>query len=68
MNGEIGDSDTRLLCSLAKYTENVYVKVSAFYALGRKQSPYGDLVPLIHRVFDDYGPQRLMWEATVRSR
>jgi predicted TIM-barrel fold metal-dependent hydrolase len=60
VNGEIRDSDTRLLCSLAKY-RNVYVKVSAFYALGRKQSPYGDLVPLIHRVFDDYGPRRLMW-------
>ena len=39
----------------------MYVKVSAFYALGRKQSPYADLVPLIHRVFDDYGPRRLMW-------
>jgi predicted TIM-barrel fold metal-dependent hydrolase len=60
VNGEIGDSDTRLLCRLAKY-RNVYVKVSAFYALGRKQPPYGDLVPLIHRVFDDYGPRRLMW-------
>ena len=29
---------------------NVYVKVSAFYALGRMAAPYTDLAPLI-RVF-----------------
>jgi predicted TIM-barrel fold metal-dependent hydrolase len=60
VDGQIRDSDTRRLCSLAKY-RNVYVKVSAFYALGRKRVPYGDLAPLIRRVFEAYGPQRLMW-------
>jgi predicted TIM-barrel fold metal-dependent hydrolase len=39
----------------------VFVKVSAFYALGRKQPPYTDLEPVIRRVFEDYGPRRLMW-------
>ena len=58
--GEIRDADIRLLCGLAKH-RNVAVKVSAFYALGRKAAPYTDLSPLIKRVFEDFGPRRLMW-------
>ena len=50
----------RLLCGLAKHRK-VQVKVSAFYALGRKTAPYTDLAPLIRRVFEDFGPRRLMW-------
>ena len=41
--------------------KNVSVKVSAFYALGKKQAPYTDLAPLIRSVFDAFGPERLMW-------
>jgi predicted TIM-barrel fold metal-dependent hydrolase len=59
-DGEIRDGDVKLLCSLAQHP-NVKVKVSAFYALGRKQAPYTDLVPLIRRLFDAFGPRRLMW-------
>jgi predicted TIM-barrel fold metal-dependent hydrolase len=59
-DGSIRDADVRLLCGLAKH-KNVKVKLSAFYALGRKQAPYTDLAPLIRRVFEDYGPRRLMW-------
>ena len=40
---------------------NTHVKISAFYALGKKQSPYLDLIPMIRRLVDAYGPQRLMW-------
>ncbi len=59
-DGEIRDADIRLLCGLAKH-RNAAVKVSAFYALGRKAAPYTDLAPLIQRVFEDFGPRRLMW-------
>lgn len=59
-DGQIRDSDVRLLCGLSRH-KNVMVKVSAFYALGKKQAPYTDLAPLIRRVFEDYGPRRLMW-------
>jgi predicted TIM-barrel fold metal-dependent hydrolase len=59
-DGTIRDADIRLLCGLAKH-RHVHVKVSAFYALGRKAAPYTDLVPLIRRVFEDFGPRRLMW-------
>jgi predicted TIM-barrel fold metal-dependent hydrolase len=59
-DGMIRDSDVTALCALAEH-RNVKVKVSAFYALGRKQAPYTDLAPLIRRVFDAYGAKRLMW-------
>ena len=58
--GTIVDADLRALCGLAKFP-HVNVKVSAFYALGKKQAPYLDLGPMIHRVFDTYGPRRLLW-------
>ena len=58
--GEIRDSDIRLLSALARH-RRVHVKVSAFYALGKKQAPYTDLVPLIRRLVEDFGPRRLMW-------
>lgn len=59
-DGTVRDADVRLLCGLARH-RNVHVKLSAFYALGKKAAPYTDLAPLIRRVFEDYGPRRLMW-------
>ncbi len=60
VDGNIQDTDVRTLCSLSRH-KNVKVKLSAFYALGRKQAPYLDLVPMIRRVFESYGSHRLMW-------
>jgi predicted TIM-barrel fold metal-dependent hydrolase len=60
VDGQIRDEQVDALCRLAKYP-NTYVKTSAFYALGKKQSPYTDLGPMIRRVRDAYGAQRLMW-------
>ena len=60
VDGEIRDSDVTALCRLAKW-KNTYVKVSAFYALGKKKAPYDDLIPMIRRVLDAFGPERLMW-------
>ena len=59
-DGEIRQADVRALCALARH-RNVHVKVSAFYALGKKQYPYTDLSPFIQSLYDAYGPQRLMW-------
>ena len=42
--GTINDADVRRLCALAKHPR-VYVKVGAFYALGKKKPPYTDLAP-----------------------
>jgi predicted TIM-barrel fold metal-dependent hydrolase len=58
--GAILAADIHALCGLARH-KNTHVKVSAFYALGKKQYPYTDLIPLIRALCDAYGPQRLMW-------
>lgn len=60
VDGNIRQADVDRLCRLARHRKT-YVKVSAFYALGKKQSPYLDLAPLVRRLFDAFGPERLMW-------
>ncbi len=60
IGGPILDDHVHTLCDLSKYPQ-VKIKVSAFYALGAKRPPHLDLVPLIRRVYDAFGPQRLMW-------
>ena len=59
-DGKIRDRDVTALCRLARH-KHVQVKISAFYALGKKRPPYLDLVPMIRRLLDAYGPGRLMW-------
>ena len=60
MTGTIVGSDLDNLCRLSEF-ENVFVKTSAFYALGAKKPPYTDLIPMIERLVKEYGAQRLMW-------
>ena len=60
VSGVIAPADLDQLCRLAEF-ETIHVKTSAFYALGAKRSPYTDLGPMIRRLRDAYGPQRLMW-------
>jgi predicted TIM-barrel fold metal-dependent hydrolase len=60
ITGQVVPQELDALCGLAKYPD-VHVKTSAFYALGKKQPPYTDLIPMIRRVLDAFGPQRLMW-------
>ncbi len=59
-DGEIREHEVTSLCALARFP-NVMVKVSAFYALGAKTEPYHDMLEVIRRVVDAFGPQRLMW-------
>jgi predicted TIM-barrel fold metal-dependent hydrolase len=60
VDGVIRGEDLKRLCDLAKH-KHVAVKISAFYALGMKRAPYFDLSPMIRRLHEAYGPQRLMW-------
>lgn len=60
IDGRVTDQQLDALCGLARYPD-VYVKTSAFYALGQRRPPHLDLAPLIRRVLDAFGPQRLMW-------
>ena len=59
-DGTIRDEQLDELCRLAEFPE-VHVKVSAFYALGKKTPPYDDLAPMIRRLRDAFGAKRLMW-------
>jgi predicted TIM-barrel fold metal-dependent hydrolase len=60
IDGEIPDKDVKLLASLAKH-KNVHVKISAYYALGKKKPPHLELLPMIKRLVEAYGCDRLMW-------
>ena len=60
VDGTIREEDVARLCGLARHKQ-VHVKLSAYYALGKKQAPYLDLAPMIRRVLDAYGPSRCMW-------
>lgn len=59
-DGQIRPAEVDALCRLARH-KHTYVKLSAFYALGKKQSPYTDLGPMIRRLLDAFGRERLMW-------
>jgi len=60
VDGTIRKSDLENLRALAKF-KTTSVKVSAYYALGKKKAPYADLGPMIRQLLDAYGPERLMW-------
>ncbi len=59
-DGEIREADLAALCGLAVHPR-VHVKLSAFYTLGKRTPPYLDLIPMIRRLYEAYGPGRLMW-------
>ncbi|MFI4877074.1 MAG: amidohydrolase family protein [Blastopirellula sp. JB062] len=60
VDGQIRSRDLENLCRLASFPQT-YVKTSAFYALGKKKAPYQDLAPMILRLRDAFGAERLMW-------
>jgi predicted TIM-barrel fold metal-dependent hydrolase len=58
--GTIRPADVANLVALARHPM-MHVKLSAFYALGRRTAPYDDMLPLIKQLLKAYGPERLMW-------
>jgi predicted TIM-barrel fold metal-dependent hydrolase len=60
MMGAVDDNQVKALCDLAKH-KHVHVKISAYYALGAKKPPHTELIPMIKRLLECYGPARLMW-------
>lgn len=60
MKGSIDQGELDALLGLAEFS-NVFVKTSAFYALGAKSPPYLDLLPMFQQVRDAFGAERLMW-------
>jgi predicted TIM-barrel fold metal-dependent hydrolase len=60
MDGNIRHADIDSLCALAE-CPHVYVKLSAFYALGKRQPGFPNLDEMVARVLAAFGPGRLMW-------
>ena len=60
VSGVITRADLDRLLHLSSHPK-VCVKLSAFYALGRKQAPYTDLGQMIRECRDSFGAERLMW-------
>ncbi|MFO0803847.1 MAG: amidohydrolase family protein [Gemmataceae bacterium] len=59
-DGEIRDADVKALAKLARH-KHTHVKISAYYALGKKKPPHDELIPMIRMLLDAFGPKRLMW-------
>jgi predicted TIM-barrel fold metal-dependent hydrolase len=62
VDGTIRDADVLSLCALAAHPK-LFVKIGAFYALGKKTPPYLDVGSLIRRVVQAFGARRCMWES-----
>ena len=60
VDGQMRDSDIANLCQLARH-KYATVKISAYYALGQKKPPHDELIPMIKKLYETFGPQRLMW-------
>ena len=60
VDGQMRDSDIANLCRLARH-KHTSIKLSAYYALGQKKPPHDELMPMIKRLYETFGPQRLMW-------
>jgi L-fuconolactonase len=50
----------QMLLVLARYPR-VFVKISHIWSLSRQPFPYRDAYPQIRRLYDTFGPKRLMW-------
>lgn len=59
-DGEVRDADVKALRKLARH-KHTHVKISAFYALGKKKPPHDELVPMVRQLLESFGPKRLMW-------
>ncbi|TWU06503.1 amidohydrolase family protein [Stieleria varia] len=60
MTGTVNQKQLDQLKALSKF-KNLYVKTSAFYALGNKRPPHTELAPMIRQLRDAFGADRLMW-------
>jgi predicted TIM-barrel fold metal-dependent hydrolase len=60
--GRFSDEETAALIRMSKH-KRVMLKLGGFYALGLKQPPYLDMLPLVRKLVSAFGPNRCMWES-----
>ena len=56
------EEEIKQLSKMARH-KKVMLKIGAFFVLGK--SPFLEMLPLIKRVVDDFGPERCMWETAA---
>ncbi len=54
------DEEIAALVALAEHPHTM-VKLSAYGALSKQGAPYRDMLPIVRRVLDAFGPERCMW-------
>ncbi len=60
--GALPEEQLETLCRLARHPR-VMLKVGPIHALGNGKAPFEDVLPLIQRMVDAFGPDRCMWES-----
>ena len=54
-------TDLQLKLTALKRYPKVFVKISHTWALSKEGFPFRDTFPLVQRLYDAFGPKRLMW-------
>lgn len=63
-DGAIEAQDLEGLCALARHPR-VMVKLGPVHALGNRQAPFVDCLPLLRAVIEAFGADRCMWESDL---
>ena len=61
-DGAFPEDQMKALCRLGRHP-SVMVKIGPIHGLGDGAAPFHDLLPMIQRVVDAFGPDRCMWES-----
>ena len=61
-DGAFPEEQMQTLCRLARHPR-MMVKLGPLHGIGEDQAPFHDLLPMIQRVVDTFGPDRCMWES-----
>ncbi len=61
-NGVLPEDQLQVLRQLAA-NERTMIKIGPVHGLGEDTNPFRDVLPLIERIVDAFGPQRCMWES-----
>jgi predicted TIM-barrel fold metal-dependent hydrolase len=61
-DGQLARDDLAALCSLARHRK-IMVKLGPVHALGNGESPFIDILEMVERIVDAFGPERCMWES-----
>ena len=61
-DGAFPEEDVQALCRMARHPR-LMVKLGPFHASGDREQRFLDLLPLVRRTVEAFGPDRCMWES-----